>query len=98
MSELQNRIIRQLQTRSKDREAHVLYDRKQQLLIAALNLFHAAGGSVTEIQEVAKCYQPIYNDVAEAVAAMMVETAALSHASDLDMIQAAYNWIDNTPA
>jgi hypothetical protein len=28
---------------------------------------------------------------------MVVATAAVSYASDLDLVQAAYNWIDNTP-
>lgn len=33
--------------------------------------------------------------IPDAVARMIVETAAVSHASDLDMVQAAYNWIDH---
>lgn len=96
MSELQNRIIRRLQNQATDRGNQVFYNRKQQLLIAALNLFYAAGGSAREIQEVIEFCQPGDIGIAEAVAEMMVETAALSHSSDLDMIQAAYNWIDQS--
>lgn len=96
MSELQNRIIHQLASREGEQQLPQRYSRHRRLLHAAIELYYASGGSAQELNEFMQSHtQCTTVTVPEAVARMMVETAAVSHASDLDMVQAAYNWIDH---
>ncbi len=96
MSELQNRIIQQLASREGDQRSPQRYNRHKHLLRAAIELYYTSGGSAQELTEFMQSHtQRKTITIPEAVATMIVETAAVSHASDLDMVQAAYNWIDH---
>lgn len=95
MSELQNRIIQQLASREGAQPSPRRYNRHNHLLRAAIELYYTSGGSAEELNDFIQSHtQRKTNNIPEAVARMIVETAAVSHASDLDMVQAAYNWID----
>lgn len=95
MSELQNRIIQQLQTREGKQPSASPYSRHQQLLRAAFEVYFAVGGDIKELDKYVHDDQPPNRiSTPEAIANLVVEIAAVSHASDLDMVQAAYNWID----
>ncbi len=98
MSELQNRIVERLAALDLLQQVDLTPDKREKLMTAAIGLFHAAGGDGDELREIVlKANDHKRSNVAEAVAQMVVATAAVSHASDLDLVQAAYNWIDNTP-
>ncbi len=98
MSELQNRIVERLAALDLLRQVDLTPDKREKLLVAAIGLFYAAGGDGDELRQVVmKADDHKRSDVADAVAQMVVATAAVSYASDLDLVQAAYNWIDNTP-
>lgn len=98
MSELQNRIVERLAALDLLRQADLTPDTREKLITAAIDLFYAAGGDADELKKITlKADDRKGCDVADAVAQMVVATAAVSYASDLDLVQAAYNWIDNTP-
>lgn len=98
MSELQNRIVERLAALDLLRQVDLTPDKREKLLAAAIDLFYAAGGNADELTEIVlKTNDHKRSEVADAVAQMVVATAAVSYASDLDLVQAAYNWIDNTP-
>jgi hypothetical protein len=98
MSELQNRIVERLGALDPLRQVALTPEKRERLMTAAIDLFYAAGGDADELKEVIlKANNRNHRDVADTVAQMVVATAAVSYASDLDLIQAAYNWIDNTP-
>lgn len=98
MSELQNRIVERLEALDLLQQVDLTADKREKLMTAAIGLFHAAGGDDDELREIVlKANDHKRSNVAEAVAQMVVATAAVSYASDLDLVQAAYNWIDNTP-
>lgn len=95
MSELQNRIIQQLVSREGKKHLLQHYNRHNHLLRAAIELYYASGGSAEDLHKLIQAHTPRKTtDISEAIARMVVETAAVSHASDLDVVQAAYNWID----
>lgn len=98
MSELQNRIVERLAALDPLRQVALTPDKRERLMTAAIGLFYAAGGDADELKKIVlKADDRNRLDVADAVAQMVVATAAVSCASDLDLVQAAYNWIDNTP-
>ncbi|MBB3965919.1 hypothetical protein [Rhizobium metallidurans] len=98
MSELQNRIVERLGALDPLREVALTPDKRERLMTAAIGLFYAAGGDADDLKEIVlKADDRNRRDVADAAAQMVVATAAVSYASDLDLVQAAYNWIDNTP-
>jgi hypothetical protein len=98
MSELQNRIVERLAALDLLRQVDLTPDKRERLMTASISLFYAAGGDADELKEILlKTDDRQRRDVADAVAQMVVATAAVSYASDLDLVQAAYNWIDNTP-
>lgn len=98
MSELQNRIVNRLAALGHSRQMSLSSDKREMLLTSAISLFYAAGGTADELNEIVlRADGRERLSVADAVAQMVVATAAVSHASDLDLVQAAYNWIDNTP-
>jgi hypothetical protein len=95
MSELQNRIVERLAELNGSPHLDPSYELRERLLKAAIGLFRASGGDMKEVTEIAvKAYDSKPLKVADAVAQMVVATAAVSHASDLDLVQAAYNWIN----
>jgi hypothetical protein len=98
MSELQNRIVERLVALDRLRQVDLTPDKREKLMTAAIGLFHATGGDGDELREIVlKANEHNRGNVADAVAQMVVATAAVSYASDLDLVQAAYNWIDSTP-
>lgn len=98
MSELQNRIVERLAALDLLQQVGLSPDKREKLMTAAIGLFYAAGGDGDELRQIVlKADDHKRSDVADAVAQMVVTTAAVSCASDLDLVQAAYNWIDNTP-
>ena len=98
MSELQNRIVQRLGALDPLRQVAITPDKRERLMTAAIGLFYAAGGDADDLKEIVlKADDRNRRDVADAVAQMVVATAAVSYASDLDLVQGAYNWIDNTP-
>ncbi len=98
MSELQNRIVERLIALDLLRQVDLTPDKREKLMAAAIDLFYAAGGDAVELKEIVrKANDHKHSDVADAVAQVVVATAAVSYASDLDLVQAAYNWIDNPP-
>jgi hypothetical protein len=98
MSELQNRIVERLAALDLLRQVDLTPDKREKLMTAAIDLFYAAGGDADELKKIVlRVNDHKRSDVADAVAQMVVATAAVSYACDLDLVQAAYNWIDNTP-
>jgi hypothetical protein len=98
MSELQNRIVERLGALNPLRQVALTPDKRERVMTAAIGLFYAAGGDSDELREIVlKANEHKRSNVADAVAQVVVATAAVSYASDLDLVQAAYNWIDNTP-
>lgn len=98
MSELQNRIVERLAALDLLRQVDLTPDKRGKLMTAAIDLFYAAGGDGDELREIVlKANEHKRSNVADAVAQLVVATAAVSYASDLDLVQAAYNWIDSTP-
>ncbi|MDH0117574.1 MULTISPECIES: hypothetical protein [Rhizobium/Agrobacterium group] len=98
MSELQNRIVERLGALDPLRQVALTPDKRERLMTAAIGLFYAAGGDADDLKEIVlKADDRNRRDVADAVAQMVVATAAVSYASNLALVQAAYNWIDNTP-
>lgn len=96
MSELQNRIIERLAAEGDDHLVKQEYGRHRAFLDAALLVYLSIGGSLGELKSLVgdiSCAREI--NIGQAVANLMVETSAISHAHDIDMVQAAYNWIDN---
>ncbi|WP_298326120.1 hypothetical protein [Asticcacaulis sp.] len=94
MSELQNKILERLSAQGINLDLNSGYLRHKWLLAAALDLHCAAGGRLEDALELVQNYDSPPLDVATAVGNIIVETAVVSRAADLDMIQAAYNWID----
>ncbi|WP_075292909.1 hypothetical protein [Pararhizobium arenae] len=98
MSELQNRIIERLATPDGLQRASGSDDKREMLVTAALHLFFAFGGNADELRKVvSSANKKKSTSVADAVAEVVVATAAISSAADLDMVQAAFNWIDSAP-
>lgn len=95
MSELQNRIIQRLIGDGEYANGDHAYSRQEQYLKAALSLYFSIGGSVDELERaVAGGLGREDRDIGDVVADILVETAAVSYSRDLDMVQAAFNWID----
>lgn len=87
MSELQNRIVERLGALDPLREVALTPDKRERLMTAAIGLFYAAGGDADDLKEIVlKADDRNRRDVADAVAQMVVATAAVSYASDLDLV------------
>jgi hypothetical protein len=87
MSELQNHIIQQLASREGEQRLLQRYNRHNHLLRAAIELYYASGGNAEDLHELIQAHMPRKTtDIPEAIARMVVETAAVSHASDLDVV------------
>lgn len=87
MSELQNRIVERLGALDPLREVALTPDKRERLITAAIGLFYAAGGDADDLKEIVlKADDRNRRDVADAVAQVVVATAAVSYASDLDLV------------
>ncbi len=95
MSELQNRIIQRLNSDGTYLQGDHVYSRQEQYLRTALALYFSMGGTVEKLnQTLPTVKREPYEDIGDRIADVVVEIAAVSHARDLDMVQAAFNWID----
>ncbi len=66
-----------------------------QMLKAALDLYRSAGGTEQSVRDLcSKAFHAESREVADATADLMLALAAVSHLSDIDMMQAAYNELD----
>lgn len=90
MSEYQNRAVR-IQRESFPLEAHEM---KRQMLSAALQLFNSLGGSQEDAVALVRSLPSLRNHVGHEVGVVMFELARISHANDIDIMQAAYNVLD----
>jgi hypothetical protein len=95
MSEIQNKSVALL-TQIEGALAHLsAADRARSFLEKSLDLYLALGGSSEVAAEVlTQTRAGARMRVESAVANVMIELAAASHLSDIDMIQAAYNRLD----
>ncbi|WP_104665209.1 hypothetical protein [Ensifer adhaerens] len=95
MSEIQNKsvaLVTQIEGALADASPS---DRAQSFLERSLDLYFALGGSpdaAVKLVTQARSGAPLR--VESAVANVVIELAAASHLSDIDMIQAAYNRLD----
>ncbi|WP_077964406.1 hypothetical protein [Ensifer adhaerens] len=95
MSEIQNKsvaLVTQIEGALADASPS---DRAQSFLERSLDLYFALGGSpdaAAKLVTQARSGLPLR--VESAVANVVIELAAASHLSDIDMIQAAYNRLD----
>lgn len=90
MSEYQNRAVR-IQRELFPLEAHEM---KRQMLKAALQLFSSLGGSHEDAVALAQSIPSPEHQVGSEVGLLMFELARISHANDIDVMQAAYNVLD----
>jgi hypothetical protein len=96
MSELQNKAVRLLASRVGDESVLALDDRRDAFLYRALGLYYAAGGTPDAILPVIdKVYSKPKQRVDVAVADVLYKLAGIGHACDIDIIQAAYNKLDD---
>lgn len=95
MSEIQNKSVA-LVTQIEGALAHLSpADRAQSFLEKSLDLYFALGGSSDAAVEIlTQTRAGSRLRVESAVANVVIELAAASHLSDIDMIQAAYNRLD----
>jgi hypothetical protein len=92
MSEVQNRAVRMLQQETLNMS--ISYYRFQMLKVA-VELYRAAGGSERLARDLcSEVFQETPKDVAAGVGELMIVLAGISHLSDLDMMQAAYNELE----
>jgi len=94
MSELQNRMIKQLKKDGWRLHAGASYDRQELLMKAALALYFAAGGKADALALPVAAATSSSAPIDTCIARLLAEVAAVSRAHDLDMMQAAYNWLD----
>lgn len=95
MSEFQNKVVRLMVASAGDASVSDLAERQRNLLVAALELYRALGGSFEQLEA------SVMQDEMEAprrveliVGDLMKELAAISHINDLDIMQAAHNTLD----
>lgn len=92
MSEIQNRAVRMLQQNGLDM---TVASYRVQMLKAALALYRSTGGTEQVARELcAGAFQGRSGAAATGIGDAMIALAAVSHLSDLDMMQAAYNELD----
>ncbi|MGY5804575.1 hypothetical protein ACXHMN_24830 [Rhizobium sp. LEGMi12c] len=74
-----------------------LNDRRDAFLYRALELYFAADGAEDAIQPIVeKVYSKNKPRVDKAVGDVLYKLAGIGHATDIDIIQAAYNKLDET--
>jgi hypothetical protein len=94
MSEFQNKAVR-LMAACGDSSVSDLAERQRKLLLSALELYRAVGGSFEQLEAV------MMRDDTEAprrvdlvIGELMSELAAIGHIYDLDIMQCAHNMLD----
>lgn len=97
MSEYQNKAVRLLASIVGDESLLDLNDRRDAFLYRALELYFAADGAEDAIQPIVeKVYSKNKPRVDKAVGDVLYKLAGIGHATDIDIIQAAYNKLDET--
>lgn len=97
MSEYQNKAVRLLASSVGDESLLDLNDRRDAFLYRALELYFAADGAEDAIQPIVeKVYSQNKTRVDIAVGHVLYKLAGIGHAADIDIIQAAYNKLDDT--
>ncbi|MFJ6324756.1 MULTISPECIES: hypothetical protein [unclassified Rhizobium] len=95
MSEYQNNAVKLMDLKAGRESLLNAKDRREEFIRRSLELYYAMGGEWESIQPIAeKVYsdQPTRIDIA--VGNVMYKLAAIGHVSDIDIIQAAYNKLD----
>ncbi|MFK0165051.1 hypothetical protein [Rhizobium sp. NPDC090279] len=96
MSEYQNKAVKLLASSVGDESLLDLNDRRDAFLYRALELYFAAGGIEDAIQPIIeKVYSKNKPRVDIAVGDVLYKLAGIGHAADIDIIQAAYNKLDD---
>jgi hypothetical protein len=95
MSELQNRMIKQLKKDGWRLHGNASYDRHERLIKAALALYFTAGGRADVLVSTVAAATSSSAPIDTCIARLLAEVAAVSRAHDLDMVQAAHNWLDS---
>ncbi len=96
MSELQNNAVALLNKLEAGTPDVSIPYRRKRLLQQAFQLHRSLGGRTTEIETVvADLLKAPVERIDEAVAFLMIESAAVRYASDIDMVQATYNKLDH---
>ena len=96
MSEYQNKAVELMQLRSGEDSILDIKDRRNDFLRRAIELFYAMEGDAAEISAAA---QKVYSTghqlrVDRAVGDVMYKLAGVAHLYDIDMMQAAYNKLE----
>jgi len=95
MGEYQNKAVALMAACLGEQSATDPKERAEALLTACIGLFYALGGSVEELAKTAKVAstKPA-GPVDTAIGDLMKEVAAIGSIHDLDIMQAAYNTLD----
>ena len=95
MSEYQNRAVELMQTLIGNQSTADINDRRNAFIFRAIGLYQALGGDPESVQGVVeKVYAVRAPRIDAAVGDLMYNLAGVGHASDRDIIQAAYNKLD----
>ena len=95
MGEYQNRAVALLTARLGTESITDLKGRNEAYLAAAIDLFHALGGSAEELAAVAEAARERPAPAVDmAIGELMEELAAIGTLNDFDIMQAAYNTLD----
>jgi hypothetical protein len=96
MSEFQNRAIELLHARFGEESVYDKDKRRNQFLQEALELFRAMGGSADTVRSHAvSAYSKAPGEVVVKIGDVMNSLAGVGLAHDVDMVQAAYNRMDD---
>ena len=95
MSEYQNKAVALMTAHLGTETAFDPQERNKAYLAAAINLFHALGGSAEELAAAAEAASDKPVPTADvAIGELMKELAAIGTLKDFDIMQAAYNTLD----
>jgi hypothetical protein len=96
MSEFQNRAIELLCARLGEEAVFDKNERRNLFLLEALQLFRAMGGSADTVRSQATAvYSKVPGEVVVKIGDVMNSLAGVGLAHDVDMVQAAYNRLDD---
>lgn len=96
MSEYQNKAILLMQVELGDEALLDKEQRRDDFIQRAIELYYAMGGTSDAVQTmIDRVFSKTRPRVDAAVGEAMFELAGVGHVSDLDIIQAAYNKLDD---
>lgn len=95
MSEFQNKAVRLMAACAGEASVSDFSERQRQLLLSALELYRALGGSFEQLEAcVMQDETAAPRRVDLIIGDLMQELAVISHTHDIDMMQAAHNALD----